>query len=85
MTKNIAKKTIILYVLKMLYNGSSPEKPITLTQMTHVINSLNVPCNRKTVARNVQYLIDFGMPIYKKAGRNAGFYYDKDKDNFFKE
>ena len=83
--KNIAKKTIILYVLKMLYNGSAPDKPVTFTQMAHVINSLGIPCDRKTVARNVQYLIDFGLPIYKKAGRNAGYYYDKEKDNFFKE
>jgi hypothetical protein len=84
MTKNIAKKTIILYVLKMLYQASSEDKPVTLTQMAHVINSLGVSCNRKTVARNVQYMIDFGLPIYKKNGRNAGYYYEKEKDNFFR-
>ena len=38
--KKIAKKTIILYVLKMLYVGSSKEKPITLTNMTKVLNSM---------------------------------------------
>ena len=83
MAKEIAKKTIILYVLKLLYKGSSKDKPITLTQMSHVINSLGVSCDRKTVARNVQYLIDFGLPIYKMKGRNAGFYYEKTEDNFF--
>ena len=83
MEKNIAKKTIILYVLKLLYKGSSKDKPITLLQMTHVINSLGVACNRRTVGRNMQYLIDFGLPIVKKTGKNGGYYYDKEKDNFF--
>ena len=83
MSKEIAKKTIILYVLKLLYKGSTKDKPITLTQITHVLNSLGVTCDRKTVSRNVYYLIDFGLPIYRVRGRNAGFYYDKGQDNFF--
>lgn len=83
MSKEIAKKTFILYVLKLLYKGSSKDKPITLTQITHVLNSLGITCNRKTVSRNVHYLIDFGLPIYRVRGRNAGFYYNVEQDNFF--
>lgn len=76
MTKPIAKKTIILYILKMLTLGSSKEKPITCTNMAKVLNSLNIPCDRKTVGRNVDYLIDFGYPIVKISG--GGMYMDKD-------
>lgn len=76
MKKNIAKKTIILYVLKMLEKGSSKEKPINYTSMAKVLNSMNIPCDRKTVGRNVQYLIDFGYPIVKIKG--GGCYYDND-------
>ena len=83
MGKTIAKKTIILYVFKLLYKGSSKEKPVTLTQITHVLNSIGVSCDRKTVARNVGYLLEFGLPIQKMTGRNAGYYYDKTKDDFF--
>ncbi len=77
MTKQIAKKTIILYVLKMLEKGSSKENPITFTNMAKVLKSMDIPCDRKTVGRNVQYLIDFGYPIVKLDG--GGCYLDKDK------
>lgn len=75
--KNIAKKTIILYVLKMLEKGSSKEKPITITSMTKVLNSMNIECERRTIGRNVDYLIEFGEPIVKIKG--GGCYYDHDK------
>lgn len=74
MKKQIAKKTIILYVLKMLEKGSSKEKPITQTNITKVLNSLGIPCDRKTVGRNIDYLIEFGYPIVKLKG--GGCYLD---------
>ena len=74
MVKNIAKKTIILYVLKMLYLGSSKDKPITILNMTKVLNSLDIPCDRRTISRNVDYLIEFGLPVFKIRG--GGCYYD---------
>ncbi len=76
MKKEIAKKTIILYVLDMLEKVSSKEKPITITSMAKVINSLGVPCDRRTVGRNVDYLIEYGKPIVKIKG--GGCYYDKE-------
>ena len=80
MSKKIAKKTIILYVLKMLTLGASKEKPITSTNMAKVLNSMEIPCNRKTVSRNVNYLIDFGYPIVKLTG--GGLYIDKETSKF---
>ena len=81
MKKSIAKKTIILYVLKILYKGSSWEKPVTQTQITNVLNNIGISCDRRTVGRNIKYLIDFGLPIFKKLG--GGYFYHKEKDNFF--
>lgn len=75
MKRKIAKKTIILYVLKMLQEGSSKEKPITQTNMAKVLNSMDIPCDRKTIGRNIDYLIDFGYPIVKIKG--GGVYMDK--------
>lgn len=75
MPKKIAKKTIILYVLKMLQQGSSKDKPITQTNMAKVLNSMGIACDRKTVGRNIDYLIDFGFSIVKLKG--GGFYMDK--------
>ena len=75
MPKKIAKKTIILFVLKMLQQGSSKDKPITQTNMAKVLNSMGVACDRKTVGRNIDYLIDFGFSIVKLKG--GGCYMDK--------
>ncbi len=71
MKKDIAKKTIILYVLKMIDEGSSKEKPITNTSMAKVLNSMGIPCDRKTVGRNVDFLIEFGYPIIKVKSRGC--------------
>ena len=75
MKKDIAKKTIILYVLDMLGKGSSKEKPITITSMAKVLNSIGVPCDRRTISRNVDYLIEYGKPIVKIRG--GGCYFDR--------
>lgn len=83
MQKTIAKKTIILYVLKLLYKGSSWERPITLAQMTNVVNSMGVECHKRTIERNIKYLIEFGLPIIHKKGNKGGYFYLKEKDNFF--
>ncbi len=74
MKKTIAKKSIILYVLKMLMEGSSKEKPITQTVMAKVLNSMDISCDRKTIGRNIDYLIEFGYPIVKIKG--GGCYYN---------
>ncbi|MBR2870626.1 MAG: hypothetical protein IKB98_04545 [Clostridia bacterium] len=83
MQKDGAKKTIILYILKILYNGTSWHRPVTVMQITHVLNDMGVECNQRTVSRNIQYLIDFGLPVIRKKGKKGGYFYYKEMDNFF--
>ena len=83
MKKTIAKKTIILYVFKILYNGSTWEKPLSVAQITHVLNSIGIDCTSRTIARNVKYLIDLGLPVIRKKGSKGGYFYLKEKDTFF--
>lgn len=83
MKKNIAKKTIILSILKLLYKGSSFDKPLRIVTITNVLNSVHIPCDRRTVSRNIQYLIDFGLPVIRKTGANGGYYYNKELDKIF--
>lgn len=73
--KAIAKKTIILYVLKILQQYPSEEKPVTQSAIARYLNDINVPCDRKTVGRNIEYLKEFGIKIIKVEGK--GFYIDK--------
>lgn len=76
--KSIAKKVIILYVLNVLKVLSSEENPVTQTTICNYLNDINIPCDRKTIGRNIEYLREFGYPI-KKIG--TGYYLDKSEIN----
>lgn len=71
MDKKIAKKTIILYVLEIL-KLSSEKHPVTQSAIAEYLNDKGIPCDRKTVGRNIGYLIDFGYKIIKV--EKKGFY-----------
>ena len=71
-SKNIAKKVIIIYVLNVIKAYSSPESPVSQTAICNYLNEIDVPCDRKTVGRNIKYLCEFGYPIQKVRGK--GYY-----------
>lgn len=79
----IAKKTIIVHILKILYCYSSSDYPVTQTYIAKYLNDIDIPCDRKTVGRNIQYLIAMGLPIIKSQGLKRGYYYDIENDKFF--
>ena len=71
-TKSIAKKAIIIYILNVIRVYSSPEAPVSQTAICNYLNDIDVPCDRKTVGRNIEYLCEFGYPIKKIRGK--GYY-----------
>ena len=77
------KKTIIVYTLKILHNYTSIEHPVTQTAIVTYLNDMDIACSRKTVGRNLKYLMDMGLPIKRKNEKNGGYYYDHDNDKFF--
>lgn len=77
MDKKIAKKTIILYVLEILKHLSSERHPVTQSAIAEFLNEKGIPCDRKTVGRNIGYLIDFGYKIIKV--EKKGFYIVRQK------
>lgn len=79
----IAKKTIIVHVLRILYCYTSADYPATQTHIADYLNDIDIPCDRKTVGRNINYLIDMGLPIIKSTGLKRGYYYDIENDKFF--
>ncbi len=79
----IAKKTIIVHILKILYCYTSADYPATQYHIAHYLNDINIPCDRKTVGRNIQYLIDMGLPICKSRSSKRGYFYDITNDTFF--
>ena len=72
------KRLIILYILDLLEQGTSVTKPFSITRITNALNNLGVQCERRTVSRNVNYLILYGKPIVKL--KNGKVYYDKTKE-----
>lgn len=82
--EKIAKKTIIVYVLKVLYNYTSKENCATQTFIANYLRDIGIPCDRKTVGRNIKYLIEIGVPIKKSDKNRNGYYYDRTNDKFFK-
>ena len=77
------KKTIIVYILKILYTYTSYDYPATQTAIVTYLNDIGIECSRKTVGRNLRYLIEIGLPIKRRNTKNGGYYYDIEHDNFF--
>lgn len=64
------EETNILLVLKILETESDESHPITQLKIADIISAV-YPCDRKTVGRNIAYLIKLGYPIVKTL---KGFY-----------
>ena len=81
--KESAKKTVIVYILRIMYNFTSEEFPVTQTSIVTFLRDNDIECSRKTVGRNLKYLMDIGVPIKRKPEKNGGYYYDINEDTFF--
>ena len=64
------KKQLILLILKILENESDKNHPLRQTEIARIISDV-LPCDRKTVGRNIKFLIKSGYPIVKTG---KGFY-----------
>lgn len=65
------KKVLIVLLLKILENHSDEEHPFTQTKLAELISDMLLPCDRKTIGRNIKSLIEMGYPIRKT---KKGFY-----------
>lgn len=69
---NKHKKLIILYVYDALKYGSSENRLLHQTTIAKQIsNFCGIPCTRKTVARNINYLREYGCEIITKKGKGC--------------
>ena len=70
----MSKKLTILYVLKILKDGTNKDHPIPQSTITKTINLMGIKCDRKTIARDINDLISYGYKIIKIKG--GGCYYE---------
>ncbi len=76
------KKLIILYVYDALKYGSSENNLLHQTKIAQQISKVcKIPCDRKTVARNIKYLCEYGCEIITIKGKGC---YMKSYPNFEK-
>ncbi len=68
------KKQLILMVLNELDVNSDEKHPITQTKIAENLSGEKYTCDRKTVGRNIEFLVEMGYPIEKT---NKGFYMKK--------
>ena len=66
------KKHLIVLILRILEAWSDKNNPLTQTEIAEMISS-SIPCDRKTVGRNIGFLKELGYPIIKTT---KGFYMD---------
>lgn len=66
------KKYLIILILKLLESESDERHPLTQIKIADIICA-KYPCDRKTVGRNIGFLIKVGYPIVKT---KKGFYLD---------
>ena len=66
------KKLIILYVYDALKYGSSENCPMHQTKIAEQISKFcGIPCDRKTIARNIGYLKEYGCDIVTIKGKGC--------------
>jgi len=66
------KKFLIVLILRILETDSSKENPYTQVRIANEISKA-YPCDRKTVGRNIKFLMELKFPIVKT---KKGFYMD---------
>lgn len=71
MRKDYATKTIIIYIFIAMQKYTTRENPVSYTELARYSQGIGKPCDRKTVARNVDYLIKDGFPIMKTSEGSA--------------
>lgn len=69
-----SKKSTILYTAKILREGSDRLHPVTQATIVRTLALLGIQCDRKTVSRDIDCLIEFGYNIVKLRG--GGCYYN---------
>ena len=75
MPKSDNQKLKILYILDYLQKNSHEDHPVRAADLITMLDrQQNIHCDRKTVYSDVAALIDYGVDIVTKPGKNGGYY-----------
>ncbi len=75
MPKSDNQKLKIFYILEHLEKNSHEGNPVRAAELIEMLDRQhNIQCDRKTVYSDVAALIDYGVDIVTKPGKNGGYY-----------
>ena len=75
MPKSDNQKLKILYILDYLQKNSHECKPVRAAELIAMLDRQhNIRCDRKTVYSDIAALMDYGVDIITKPGKNGGYY-----------
>lgn len=75
MPKSDNQKLKIFYILDYLQENSHEEHPVRAAELIHMLDRQhNIRCDRKTVYSDIAALMDYGVDIVTKSGKNGGYF-----------
>ena len=75
MPKSDNQKLKILYILDYLQKNSHEGKPVRAAELIAMLDRQhNIRCDRKTVYSDIAALMEYGVDIITKPGKNGGYY-----------
>ena len=75
MPKSDNQKLKILYILDHLQKNSHEDRPVRAAELIDMLDRQhNIRCDRKTVYSDIAALMDYGVDIITKPGKNGGYY-----------
>ena len=75
MPKSDNQKLKIFYILDYLQQNSHEEHPVRAAELIHMLDRQhNIRCARKTVYSDIAALMDYGVDIVTKSGKNGGYF-----------
>ncbi len=74
MPKSDNQKLKILYILDHLQKNSHESSPVRAMDLVQMLESHNIRCERKTIYSDIAALMDYGVDIINKPGKNGGYY-----------
>ena len=75
MPKSDNQKLKIFYILDYLQQNSHEEHPVRAAELIHMLDRQhNIRCDRKTEYSDIAALMDYGVDIVTKSGKNGGYF-----------
>lgn len=74
MSKSYNQKLKILYIAQMLLEKSDEEHPLFTKDLIAGLAEYGIAAERKSVYKDIEALMEFGMDIVKAEGRIGGYY-----------